>query len=585
MTIITAPERILIMGKSCVRKKTEPQSRKAMWQKWLSTILILGVILVNIKKIFLDFNIDVEYAITMSYRLAMGDQMFSQMWEPHQTSAFLLAFFIKIWMWMTGTTTGIVMYLNVISLVGEISVVLFFYHTLRKYCDPEIVFPMAIFLMAVQAKGYILLDFSNMQVYSSILLSCCMVRYLENQRNKTWLVMSALCMCLEVLSYPSCLLVYFIVTGLLCRLSEQRIKDCLLFSAVCGILGISYITFFGMRLGWTNFWGNVQEILLGDASHSEGLFTKFSDYGREAGQFLLLYGILAFISCIVTLLIWAVRRNTATDRKYLTISWSISFFALLGIFNVWSVLALNYTFQWVEFYPPLIILGFCLLPYCNKAEKSFFWLGIGLSLGNMSAVLLLTNLTLSTAIAYLIPGVAVTFIPIGHGLQSLFGNILIPFTIFMSVVLFRAFFIFLTMSHAPQHIFTLGCIVKAGPAIGILSDYMGPYIMNSDIREWPNHILPGDHVLIVSGYLTGTLKYLYEDVTICIDSTICTPTYDEKLLRYWEQNPDRLPDVVVVDCWFGHLNVDEDSWIMQWIFEEFGADSYEDGTYQRYYHR
>lgn len=109
--------------------------------------------------------------------------------------------------------------------------------------------------------------------------------------------------------------------------------------------------------------------------------------------------------------------------------------------------------------------------------------------------------------------------------------------------------------------------------------------MNADMEEWPGHVRPGDRVLIVAEGVTGSLKYLYEDVTICIDSTISTPTYSEKLLRYWEQNPDKFPDVVVVDCWFGNLNVDENSWIMQWIYEEFGADSYEDGTYQRYYRR
>lgn len=109
------------------------------------------------------------------------------------------------------------------------------------------------------------------------------------------------------------------------------------------------------------------------------------------------------------------------------------------------------------------------------------------------------------------------------------------------------------------------------------------YIMNMDMQEWPDHIHPGDRVLIVGGDSISPIKYLFENVTICTDSTICTPTYNEKLLRYWEQNPDKFPNVIVVDCWFGHLNVDEDSWIMQWIYEEFGADSYEDGTYQRYY--
>lgn len=454
-----------------------------------------------------------------------------------------------------------------------------------KFLDLRIVFPMALFLAAVQAKTYILLDFSNMQTYSSVLLFCCLIRYQEVPQRKVWLVLSALCMCLEILSYPSCLLVYFIVIGLICHMNKDRLKDCLLFSAVCGVIGISYITFFGIRIGWSEFTYYIKEILLGDGSHSEKPFAKFLRYGHEAGQLFLLYGILTVISLIITLLIWAIRRNRTISKENMVVFWSASFFVLLGLYDLWSIIILDYTFQWVEFYPPLIILGICLLSHCNKPERKMFWLGTCLSIGSMFAVLLLTNLTLSTAIAYLILGVTVAFIPIGHKLQSLFGNLLVSFAGFMSLILFRGFFLFLSMSQFPQRLFTLGGIVKAGPAIGILSDYMGPYTMNSDIAEWPDHIRPGDRVLIVADHELGTLKYLYENVTICIDSTICTPTYDEKLLRYWEQNPDKLPNVVVVDCWFGHLNVNEDSWIMQWVYEEFGADSYEDGTYQRYYRK
>ncbi len=116
------------------RSLAKPNSRyacRSKFQKYLTALLILGVIFLNIKKVFMDFSVDVEYAITMFYRLAMGDHMFSQMWEPHQTSAFLLAFFIKIWMSALGTTTGLVIYLNTVSLLVKSTVTLFFYKPLK----------------------------------------------------------------------------------------------------------------------------------------------------------------------------------------------------------------------------------------------------------------------------------------------------------------------------------------------------------------------------------------------------------------------------------------------------------------------
>ena len=43
--------------------------------------------------------------------------MFLQMWEPHQTSAYFSAFFIRIYMALFRTTTGIVVYLNTVGVI------------------------------------------------------------------------------------------------------------------------------------------------------------------------------------------------------------------------------------------------------------------------------------------------------------------------------------------------------------------------------------------------------------------------------------------------------------------------------------
>lgn len=470
--------------------------------------------------------------------------------------------------------------------------ILFFYYTLKKNCTPITAFLAASFLAISNAKTYVILDFSNMQTYSVILLFCCLIRYLNNQRYKKWLILSALCQCLSVLSYPSCLLLYLIAIGILLVTSDTRLKDCLLFSAICGILGISYVAFFGFSLGWPKFLFYIREILAGDSSHAISMTSKIVGYENVVGyiteikRLFLLYSSCAILSCLIALLIWFVRGKQAISKKKLLQYWGAAFFTLLGLFDLLCILIVYDDFVWTEGYFPLTLLGIILLRYCSKAEKRIFWMGTCLGIGCMSAVLLLTNLSFATAMTYMLLGVAVTFVPIIRGLQAIGWNPLIPLYAFLALVLFRNFYTFVPMSIYFKTIFSVENIVKSGPAMGIISDYMGPYIMNSDIQEWPQHVQPGDRLLIVSeSGVVSTLPYLYEDVEICAASTICTPTYDENLLRYWEQNPDKLPNVAVVDCWFGHLNVDEDSWIMQWIYEEFGADSYEDGTYQRYYRK
>lgn len=577
------------MRKISAKRQTKWKSLKEVgtgWQKWLPVLLILGVMLVQIKKIFVDFNVDGEYAIAMSYRLAMGDHLFLQMREPHQTSAFLLAFFIKLWMLATGTTTGIVLYLNTVSVIIKFFVTLFLYRTLKKYSDNKIALFATILFAALEAKSYVLLDFSNMQIYSSVLLFCFLLRHLQDHEDRKWLCLASISLCLEVLSYPSCLLTGAVSVGILLCMSQHGVKDSLAFSAICCILGTCYILFFVIRLGWEKFCSSLQEILSGDMTHSVGFLEKFTGYGTEIRDLLILYGGLLLLACLAALLVRLIRRKMGkTDTSFCTL-WCASFFVLLGCFHFWCVITANNVFEWVEAYFPAIILGGFLTRLCTVAEKRIYWLGTCLGLSSLFAVLLLTNLTFDTAMAYMLLGVVASFIPIGRGLDIVFRkNAHLPLCLFCGLVIFRGIYIIFPMSSEidDRRIFSVRNIVRSGPAVGILSDYMGPYIMNIDMQEWPDHVHQGDRVLIVGRDKVSSLRYLFEDVVISIDSTICTPTYNEKLLYYWEQNPDKFPNVVVVDCWFGHLNVDEDSWIMQWIYEEFGADSYEDGTYQRYY--
>ena len=64
-----------------------------------------------------------------------------------------------------------------------------------------------------------------------------------------------------------------------------------------------------------------------------------------------------------------------------------------------------------------------------------------------------------------------------------------------------------------------------------------------------------------------------------------TPTYSEELLYYWELNPDKYPDVVIVASSFGELAWEMrcNEWLMNWLEEEYCADEVIDGNYWRYY--
>lgn len=49
--------------------------------------------------------------------------------------------------------------------------------------------------------------------------------------------------------------------------------------------------------------------------------------------------------------------------------------------------------------------------------------------------------------------------------------------------------------------------------------------------------------------------------------------------------PEKAPNVIIVDCWYGQLMIDSDNWIMQYIENEFGYTEVTDGRYIRIFRK
>ncbi len=556
-------------------------------------LLIAGVALIMLEGIFVDYTVDSEYAIVQSYRMIKGDGLLLQMWEPHQTSAFLCAGLIWVWETLAGTLTGVVLFLHASGLVLKLAVLLFLIRTLKGHFPSGILTAVGIVFMALSPKGLLLPEFSNMQVYFSICLFCCLFRFLQDQNKVGWLCLAAGFLCLEVLSYPSCVLVYPIAAVFLWKYCERKRRALLLFTGICVAAGGGFVLYYVNKLGLALFLECVGRIIGGDDTHTGYLDSKWNIVGQEILMAAVYYSGIAVIT-ILTL--WIRRRLTKKD-----ISWK-GFVALYAVFlSAISVLKCLIHVSYYQprtgalilldledLYLPLICLGIVVHKKLQE-QQLVIRLGIAISIGSTFATLFLTNLGFNHALKYMVLGVCMSIAAIGQWVheKSLdkYGKWI--FIGILYVIVFRNAFLIQTkqLTNYNRNIFEIRNMVRSGPACGICSDYMGPYIMNKNMQEWKEMVRPGDNVIIVGGDLTSTIAYLYEDVNICVDSTICTPTYNEKLLRYWELNPDKIPNVVVVECMEGRMAVAEDTWIMQWIYEEFGKDSYQDGTFIRCYRK
>lgn len=108
--------------------------------KVLKIVLLLGSVLAAVKMIFVDYTLDEEYQLVMAYRNFSGDNLFGTMWEPHQTSAFVCVWLMRLFVAVTGSNVGVVVFLRVCSTAVQLLLSVWMYRVLCSMTDRKYAF-------------------------------------------------------------------------------------------------------------------------------------------------------------------------------------------------------------------------------------------------------------------------------------------------------------------------------------------------------------------------------------------------------------------------------------------------------------
>ena len=81
----------------------------------------------------------------------------------------------------------------------------------------------------------------------------------------------------------------------------------------------------------------------------------------------------------------------------------------------------------------------------------------------------------------------------------------------------------------------------------------------------------------------NTIQYTFKNAEVCHYSIVDPTAYDERLLNYWSYYPEKEPNIIVIDCWFGNMLFTPDSWIVKYIENDFGYKEVIEGDYVRIY--
>lgn len=551
--------------------------RKSKW----TYFIILALAAYVVKNIMVGADTDEGYGIMVGYRLATGDKMMLEMWEPHQTSAIFTAMFIRPFLWVTGGNLDFLnIYLRVAYFAVHGLIAVCTYYTFRR-CTPYLgkwdALGLALLFFVCSPKSIFVPEYSNLHIwFFSLLCFCFMWYYCEASplKGKAWvLVAGGVALTCDVLSYPSMVILFPFCLGFIWFQRDKKpCRELLAFIAPC-VVGAGI--FVGYILSYMTVEQMMQVIpyILGDGSHQTAMSYKLLDYlGNIAymATILLVCGLIALLCSGL----YAGMMKRKGKKEDFGCTFLIALFAAQIVYTLYTLLTHAYNAG----YPRLIYMALAITGiYCyrksGKTEKTGFYL-ICFSFVNYVGVLLLSNWGPELLNSYLLMGAMGGFLcwkayfeVRQYKLKECISHVLSFILVF--VCIFGYCFRIIGGELTPSTIFEIRGYNYEGFRKWILTSYMTAYRYNKNMEIWPEAVPDGSNVLYIG---PSQFFYMLGDCTIASPNTISTPTYDESLLKYWELNPDRYPDVVVLESWFGDVYVvEEDDYIMKWLEEDFQA--------------
>ena len=387
-----------------------------MW-KSVKLILLLGTVMAALKLIFVDYTLDEEYQIVMAYRNLIGDHLFKQMWEPHQTSAFFCSGLIWLYTAVTGTTTGVILFLRFVTLGIQVLLGYWVYRTLKRLLEKDYAFLLALLYVNIVPKNIQIPEFSNMQLWFLTVSVLAVMEYYV-VRDKWWLlVLAGVSLAGEVLTYPTCVILFpFFLIYLLCKSGKNKWRDVLILTGTCALCGGIWLLLVFRNVSLEEFLRNVESLLSFDPTHHVSGMTNAKNQNYIDNIFLWA-GWLAIIVAISGM-IWGVpelvkkwrlgigggqnsdieKSGSANKRagflKFLTIALLVS--EIVQIYY-WVVKAIGYEYLQIHLLV-LWLAAVCVWRMAGEGKKVLFW-GIIATLVAYVGVMYISDL----AIYYTLP--------------------------------------------------------------------------------------------------------------------------------------------------------------------------------------
>lgn len=537
---------------------TTQKNRLAKSALWLLTAAAAAAM---VRSLFVGLEIDEEYALSLGFRLVSGDRLFATMWEPHQLSALTTAPLVALFLGVTSGTTGLVLFVRVVMLLVKAGLSFWFYRSLRGALGGRAAWLLALGLFVFTPKWFLGPDYVSQQFHYTLAAFLFWYGYFApgpRQGQGVWRVAAgAVCACLSFLAYPQSVAaapVFLVGMVVLARSGKRSIpRGAAVFAVTCGVCGGVFLLWAlqGMAFDFAALLERIT-LVLNDPQYD---FTAGERLAELTGQALgvVRFSALPLAGTALLTALWVVRCRPGAVRSVETALWLYT-----GLLGVWCLLwalreeSLDYRHVYLA---ATLAGGWTFWADRRRAQdrgvrQVLFWLGWLPGVAAYLMILRSTLIALPTTFMYLFwPAVCgVAALALRHpvfragrwGLAALLTVLLLYPTVS------RLWLVQVTGWKPHSLADTTLVRIENGPAKGIWADEKA-----ADMQECLYEALApygGKQLLQAIGEQHG-LGFLMADgtMTVAQASVISGTDSDPRFVQYYEEMPEKLPDVILYD--------------------------------------
>lgn len=581
----------------------------------IKAVMLVLVLLSFLKGIWISLDMDESYAVAMGYRMAAGDRLVRDMWEPHQFSGFLAAFFTAPYIRIRGNTDYLVIYLRIVSILIHCALGAVLYRQLKKSGNCFCACGVTVLHLLFLPKWVQTLEFELMHYWCMLGIFLALYAYFTGKKTRMALPFAGGCLLLcSILCYPTMILLYPFYILALCMLEKQYFKtggrklwrSSCFFTLGAFLTGTLCLVYLFSYLSPAELKRYISYIFL-DTSH--GVYTMGEKWAIYLEQILAQaksYVWYLLPAAGILFFVWLVylavsrgkcfRRSGPDDRRQRISAAGILPAVTAGLMLTGILLQAQAIYgcllddrnqfflqtRYMAFLLPAAVLGIC------RYKKTAVWLYLCILPGlvSVAAVLFVTNMDTNVTYSKAFVGVLGSLLileqyrgeaggsafwkKVFSALPYIAGGALLAGFLVCRLVLIRVSGCLPVTVRAPLE------KMESGPEKGIwvLADTAA--IWNANYQALENYVGREDTVLYIGA---ESLVYAEMEALPATPSTQGTNVYNEMFLYYYKEHPDRIPNVIVYDKTFGENPAYALSYafslqnpaLYQWIEENYGA--------------